>query len=135
MRPWNQTRHFVTFSIRVPMNEEGSHASFATLETRLVSAGKVGVKVLLQSGHNLDNSSSYKKKHLHRWLNRYRCLKQCIWTDTLVQQTSLKSGLGEVTNFAVFKDHTFADAPCSSVVPSQETKVLLLFIGPTTRKR
>lgn len=31
------------------MNEEGSHASFATLETRLVSAGKIGVKVLLQT--------------------------------------------------------------------------------------
>lgn len=32
-----------------------------------------------------------------------------MWTDTLIQQTLVKSGFGEATNFAVFKDHTFGD--------------------------
>ena len=54
------------------MNEEGSHASFATLETRPVSAGKVGVNgatnkpgerfSLLQSSNYFERSSLPKKK-------------------------------------------------------------------------
>ena len=37
----NPVYHFVTLYIKVTMSEEGSHAPFATMETRLVSAGKV----------------------------------------------------------------------------------------------
>ena len=78
------------------MNEEGSHASFATLETRLVSAGKVGVKVLLQSGHNLDDSSSYRKKTSSSPVKPLSLLKAMYMDGHSCSADLLKSGLGEV---------------------------------------
>lgn len=58
-----QVRDFVTFYIKVTMNEEGSDVSFATLETRLVSAGKVGVNgTTNKRGKFFAKSSKYFEK-------------------------------------------------------------------------
>ena len=99
---WNQIKHFETFYINVPMNGLGSHASSAILETRLVSAGKVGVN----GAANLESFATkwqlFLKTPLPKKIIFITSLafivaqNQCIWTDTLIHQTSVKSGVGEV---------------------------------------
>ena len=85
------------------MIEEGSHESFATCETSLVSAGNLQSFSLLQSSKC---SLPRKKSFLLANLVFTDDLEQCLWTDTLYQQTSAKR------TRTLQKDQTF---PCSSV--------------------
>ena len=81
-------------AIKVIMIEEGSHESFATLETSLVSAGNLQSFSLLQSSKCFEKSSLPRKKSfLLAHLVFTDDLEQCLWTDTLYQQTSAKSNL------------------------------------------